>query len=142
VSRFVLLGAHTSATSNPIHFHPHHFSISRSPPTTTTTPLQRNPPEPLPRQRSLLFSAPPRLLLKVEPPLTSRTTTTRTQPTFPLTRITTTTRTQHPFFSTVSPTVRQSPAFNSNENANTKFSLPAEKLPQPCLHATIPICRE
>jgi transposase len=105
-------------------------------------PLQRNPPEALPRQqRSLPFSAPQRLFLKVEPPLTSRTTTTRTQPTSPPTR-TTTTRTQHPFLSTVSSTVRQSPAFNSNENANTKFSLPAEKLPQPCLHATIPICRE
>jgi hypothetical protein len=105
-------------------------------------PLQRNPPEALPRQLSLLFSAPQQLLLKVEPPLTSRTTTTRTQPTFPLTRITTTTRTQHPFFSTGSSTVRQSPAFNSNENATNKFSLPAEKIPQPCLHATIPICRE
>jgi hypothetical protein len=103
-------------------------------------PLQRNPPEALPRQLSLLFSAPKRLLLKVEPPLTCRTTTTRTQPTFPPNNNNHSNTT--PFFSTVSPTVRQSPAFNSNENATNKFSLPAEKIAQPCLHATIPICRE
>jgi hypothetical protein len=127
---------------NPLSSSSHQYLFDLHPqPQPQPHPLQRNPPEALLRQLSLLFSAPQRLLLKVEPPLTSRTTTTRTQPTSPPTR-TTTTRTQHPFFSTGSSTVRQFLAFNSNENANTKSSQAAEKIPQPCLHATIPICRE